>query len=49
MIPLVVLLSCGGSPVDPAPGAAPVAGVEGGRAFAIVYSGNLDGEIEPCG
>ena len=40
MIPLLLLLACGkGSP--------PEASVP--RAFTLVYSGNLDGEIEPCG
>ena len=35
----VVVAGCGGTPVEaPAPGA-----------MTLVYSGNVDGEIEPCG
>lgn len=37
MIPLLALLACGG---DDAPA---------GKAATLVYSGNVDGDIEPCG
>lgn len=40
MIPLLLLLACG-------KGAPPEAAVP--RAMTLTYSGNLDGEIEPCG
>ncbi len=40
MLPLLLALACG-------KGAPPEAGQP--RAFRLVYMGNMDGEIEPCG
>lgn len=37
------------SPADLLPGPAPVPPVTGVRDFTLVYTNNLDGEIEPCG
>ena len=37
------------SSIDRLPGPVPVPPVEGPRDFTLVYSHNLDGEIEPCG
>lgn len=41
-----MLLACSGQ--DAAPGAAATASAAKG-AFTLIYTGNVDGEIEPCG
>lgn len=46
MIPLLWLLACGQRDATPDPGAP---GASGTGAFTLIYTGNLDGEIEPCG
>ena len=40
-LPLLTLLGCTAEELEPA--------AEGERRFTLVYSNNLDGEIEPCG
>ena len=46
MISLLWLLACFSS--SKTPDAGPAASVARGS-FTLVYTGNLDGEIEPCG
>ena len=46
MISLLWLLAC--YQQDATPGAGPAASAAKGS-FTLVYTGNVDGEIEPCG
>ena len=48
MIPVLTLLACSGAPDAPNAPAAPD-GAAGAAPLSLVYSHNVDGEIEPCG